>query len=240
MNYEVEQLIKLTENLNTQELLDFLLRRYGGKVALASSFGAEDQVLTDMMCNLVESPEIFTLDTGRLPEQTHKVLEATRVRYGIGIEVLFPDNALVEGMVFEHGTNLFYDSVEMRKRCCYVRKVEPLKRKLANLDLWICGLRAEQSSTRVELGRIEYDEQFGLIKINPLADWSTERVWEYIKLNNVPYNSLHDKGYPSIGCSPCTRAIGNCEDIRAGRWWWENPEHKECGLHISKNNKGVF
>ena len=147
-------------------------------------------------------------------------------------EMLFPDSARLEDLTMTYGPNLFYSSVELRKLCCQVRKVEPLRRKLSQLDAWICGLRREQSVTRDQLKRIEWDEAFGLVKVNPLADWSGEQVWKHIRDNEVPYNKLHDKGYPSIGCSPCTRAVKEGGDIRSGRWWWESPEHKECGLHI--------
>jgi phosphoadenosine phosphosulfate reductase len=203
-------------------------------VALATSFGAEDQVLTDMLWRISSRPSIFTLDTGRLPEQTYEVMQATQEKYGIQIDVLFPDYKQVEQMVNEFGPNLFYKSIEARKLCCRVRKIEPLKRKLSGLQAWICGLRAEQSVTRTDLQRIVLDENFGLIKVSPLVDWTTEQVWEYIRENQVPYNKLHDKGYTSIGCAPCTRPIQAGEDIRAGRWWWERPEHKECGLHLGK------
>jgi phosphoadenosine phosphosulfate reductase len=179
------------------------------------------------------------LDTGRLPQETYDVIEETREKYNIEIKVMFPDLKQVEQMVNENGPNLFYESIENRKLCCRIRKVEPLKRALSELDAWICGLRAEQSPTRQKLDKVEWDENFNLIKINPLADWTQNQVWQYIKENNVPYNELHDKGYPSIGCAPCTRPIEPGENIRAGRWWWENPEHKECGLHLHKKESKV-
>lgn len=231
-----EQLAKETEDYSAQELLEHLAKRFGDKIALATSFGAEDQVLTDMLCRMESRPSIFTLDTGRLPEETYRLMQATREKYGIRIEILFPDYEQVEDMVNRLGPNLFYESIENRKLCCSVRKIEPLKRKLSELQAWICGLRAEQSVTRTDLQRIEYDKNFGLIKVSPLADWTTEQVWDYIRQNKVPYNKLHDKGYPSIGCAPCTRAVREGQDIRAGRWWWEQPEHKECGLHPGKKD----
>ena len=227
----VASVLAETSELDPEQLLRYATDRFADKIALASSFGAEDQVLTDMLCKVCDSPRIFTLDTGRLPQETYDVMAATRQRYGIRIEVLFPDREQVEDMVNTHGPNLFYESIEARKRCCHVRKVEPLKRKLSTLRAWICGLRAEQALTRTGLQRIEWDETFGLLKISPLADWTTEQVWNYIRNNDVPYNKLHDQGYPSIGCAPCTRAIGPHDDIRSGRWWWEQPERKECGLH---------
>lgn len=210
------------------------------KIGLASSFGAEDQVLTDMLVKTGQEVSIFTLDTGRLPQETYDVLEATRKHYRIKIEVLFPETQAVENLEREYGPNLFYDSIENRKKCCGIRKVEPLKRKLSSLKAWICGLRRGQAVTRKEIGAIEWDEAFSLFKINPLIDWTEKQVWEYIRTNQVPYNKLHDKGYPSIGCLPCTRAIKPGEDIRAGRWWWETPEQKECGLHLKNGvNKNV-
>jgi phosphoadenosine phosphosulfate reductase len=220
-----------TSHLDPVQLLRHMMDRFADRIALASSFGAEDQVLTDMLCKVSGNPRIFTLDTGRLPQETYDIMAATRQRYGIQIDIVFPDREQVEDMVNTHGPNLFYNSIEARKLCCHIRKVEPLKRMLNGLQAWICGLRAEQSLTRINLQRIEWDDTFALLKISPLADWTTEQVWDYIKQNDVPYNKLHDQGYPSIGCAPCTRAIGPNDDIRAGRWWWEQPEHKECGLH---------
>jgi len=231
-----KELAEETKGCSAEELLNLITERFGDRFALATSFGAEDQVLTDMLCKIENQPSIFTLDTGRLPEETYEVMQATREKYGIRIEVLFPDYKEVEEMIISCGPNLFRASVEARKLCCRVRKIEPLKRKLSRLDAWICGLRAEQSVTRTDLQRIEFDENFDLIKISPLADWTTEQVWDYIRKNKVPYNKLHDKGYPSIGCAPCTRAVRAGEDIRAGRWWWERPEHKECGLHLDKSS----
>jgi len=229
-----EQLAQETEGYSEKELLKLLVDRFGDKIALATSFSAEDQVLTDMLCRIANEPSVFTLDTGRLPEETYIVMQATREKYGIQIDILFPDFKQIEDMVNKFGPNLFYESIENRKLCCMIRKIEPLKRKLSGLQAWVCGLRAEHSVTRTDLQRIEYDDNFGLIKVSPLVDWTTEQVWNYIRENKVPYNKLHDKDYSSIGCEPCTRAIQDGEDIRAGRWWWEQPEHKECGLHIKK------
>ena len=225
-------LAKETQSLDTPQLLALVLERFGNRVALASSFGAEDQVLIDMLSRISIAAVVFTLDTGRLPQETYDVIEQTRKKYGMTIQIVFPDSAKVENMVKNHGPNLFYDSVENRKSCCAIRKVEPLKRFLSQLDAWIVGLRKEQSVTRTDLQPIEWDEANELIKVSPLINWTTEQVWSYIRKNDVPVNKLHDKGYPSIGCAPCTRAIKPGEDIRAGRWWWENPEHKECGLHV--------
>ena len=195
--------------------------------AFANSLGAEDMVLTDLIVKAKLPIEIFSLDTGRLPLETYDLMDALRKHYGLKLKIYFP-----QGFVRNHGINGFYDSVTLRKACCYARKVEPLKRALAGKRAWITGLRAQQASTRTGLPFREYDEGNGLEKFNPLSDWTEKEVWAYIKLNDVPYNALHDKFYPSIGCAPCTRAISPGEDVRAGRWWWENPETKECGLHV--------
>ncbi|MFW6061867.1 MAG: phosphoadenylyl-sulfate reductase [Planctomycetota bacterium] len=228
---EIDEIRRDIQPLDTRGVLRYAMERFGDKIALSSSMQAEDQVLTDMLCDLTDQPRIFTLDTGRLPQETYDTIAETNRRYGIRIKLLFPDREQVEQMVNEHGPNLMYDSVEKRKRCCYVRKVVPLQRELATCTAWITGMRREQSVTREDLQRVEWDELNGLIKFNPLADWTCDDIWEYIRSRNVPYNPLHDQGYASIGCAPCTRPIGPGEDIRAGRWWWEQPEHKECGLH---------
>ncbi|MCF7954470.1 MAG: phosphoadenylyl-sulfate reductase [Phycisphaerae bacterium] len=217
---------------STYDLLRYFLLDYNGKAALSSSMAAEDQVLTDMACKINPSTEIFTLDTGRLPQETYDVIEKTNEKYDINIKMMFPERGLIEKMLLDHGPNAFYKNLENRKLCCYVRKLVPLKRALHNRQVWICGLRKEQSVTRENIEPIEWDNNFDVIKLSPLLDWTTEQVWDYIKENDVPYNALHDKGYPSIGCSPCTRAVKDGQDIRAGRWWWEEPEHKECGLHL--------
>ena len=200
----------------------------------ANSLGAEDMVLTDLIVKSGLPIEIFSLDTGRLPLETYDLMAAVQQHYGLKLKVYFPQSEGVENYVRANGINAFYESVELRKGCCHVRKVEPLKRALAGKKAWITGLRAEQAATRVGLPQQEFDEGNGLEKFNPLASWSEQEVWTYIKQNAVPYNALHDKFYPSIGCAPCTRAISPGEDVRAGRWWWENPETKECGLHVKK------
>ncbi|HID94904.1 MAG TPA: phosphoadenylyl-sulfate reductase [Candidatus Latescibacteria bacterium] len=229
---EVERYAVEFEKKSAQEMLDWVLSTYGDRIALASSFGAEDVVLIDMMVKINPRPRIFTLDTGRLPYETYDVMERIREKYKIEMEVFFPDAKSVEEMLREHGPNLFYKSTELRKLCCEVRKIRPLERALADLEAWLCGLRREQSVTRTEIKKVEVDVAHNsIIKINPLADWTEKQVWDYIKANDVPYNALHDQNYPSIGCAPCTRAVKPGEDIRAGRWWWETPEKKECGLH---------
>lgn len=219
------------ESSTAEEVLAQMAEKFGSKIAFASSLGAEDQVITHMLASINKNIKIFTLDTGRLFPETYQLIDKTNKAYGINIEVYFPDNQQVEEMVAQKGINLFYESIENRKECCYIRKVVPLKRAFSTLDAWICGLRREQSITRFGNKRVEWDEANELIKINPLIDWSEEQVWDYIKKHNIPYNELHDKGFPSIGCQPCTRAVKPGEDVRAGRWWWEQPEKRECGLH---------
>jgi phosphoadenosine phosphosulfate reductase len=198
---------------------------------LASSFGAEDMVLLDLIAQLAPAIGVFTLDTGRLPEETQILIDRARDRYGIAVDVYFPDATHIASFVRTHGVNAFYDSVELRQGCCAIRKAEPLRRALAGKGAWITGLRRDQSVTRNALAREEFDASHGIPKFNPLADWSEDDVWTYIRAHDVPYNALHDRGYRSIGCAPCTRAVEPGEDVRAGRWWWENPENKECGLH---------
>ncbi len=202
------------------------------RVALASSLAAEDMVLTDLIAQLQLPVAIFSLDTGRLHAETLGMLDVIQQHYGITVEVFQPDAAAVKAHVDAHGAFAFYDSVDLRKACCQIRKVEPLARALATRDAWITGQRRSQSQTRSTLALTEHDAAHGITKANPLADWSEQDVWHYLKSRNVPYNPLHDRGYPSIGCEPCTRAIQPGEDVRAGRWWWENADTKECGLHI--------
>ena len=229
--HDVTTLALRADRLEAEEILRLALDRFGRKVALSSSFGAEDMVLIDMLMKLDSTARIFTLDTGRLPQETYNVIDATRERYGAAIDVYFPQAEAVENMVAERGMNLFYHSVENRQLCCAVRKREPLSRALSGLNAWITGLRREQSITRTSVHKIEWDDTNGLVKVNPLIEWTRDDVWNYIRGNNVPYNALHDRGYPSIGCGPCTRAVQPDEHERAGRWWWEHPETKECGLH---------
>ncbi len=213
------------------EVIRFFLEEFGDKVALSTSMGLEDQALTHMVQSVSKKANIFTLDTGRLFPETYDLIDRTAKKYGIRIKVYFPDYHEVEKMVAEKGMNLFFDSIEDRKFCCQIRKLNPLARAMEGLEAWITGLRSDQSVTRNDLKLIEWDEVNGLIKINPLFDWSEQDVWDYIDKYTIPFNPLHKKGFASIGCQPCTRAIMEGEDIRAGRWWWENPETKECGLH---------
>ena len=214
-----------------ENVLSCFINGLGDKTAMSSSLGPEDQVLTDMLVKIDKNTNIFTLDTGRLFPETYNLIDRTSIHYGIKIRIYFPDSRLVQEMVEREGVNLFYDSIEKRKKCCHVRKLEPLERAFSGLDAWICGLRREQSVTRKDMKLIEWDETNGLIKVNPLIDWTEKQVWNYIHKNNVPYNNLHDKGFPSIGCQPCTRTVEQGDDSRSGRWWWESAEHRECGLH---------
>ena len=221
----------------TLELLHAAIEEFGaaGEVTFANSFGAEDMVLTDLILAERLPIEIFSLDTGRLPAETYTLMGEVEKRYSTKLKVFFPDATAVEQYVRTEGINAFYDSVELRKACCGIRKVEPLRRALAGKKAWITGLRAAQSTTRTELAPREFDAGNGLEKFNPLFDWSEQEVWAYIRIHELPYNALHDQFYPSIGCAPCTRSIAVGEDVRAGRWWWENPESKECGLHVKKS-----
>lgn len=198
----------------------------------ASSLAAEDMVLTDFILRNKLNIDIFSLETGRLHKETLGMLDHIKDHYDYEVKLFKPETEAVSQYVQQHGLNAFYDSVEMRKECCRIRKVEPLNRALAGNKAWITGQRRAQSATRNELAVQEDDVAHAMQKFNPLTDWSEDDVWHYIRSNNVPYNALHDKGYPSIGCEPCTRAIQPGEDVRAGRWWWENPESKECGLHV--------
>ena len=199
---------------------------------LANSLGAEDMVLTDLIVKHALAIEIFSLDTGRLPAETYELMAEVDRHYGLKLKLYYPQHEAVEAFTRSRGINGFYDSVEARKACCHARKVEPLRRALEGKAAWITGMRAEQSATRAELPLQLFDADNGLEKFNPLADWSEKEVWAYIRLNDVPYNKLHDQFYPSIGCAPCTRPVAIGEDVRAGRWWWEDPESKECGLHV--------
>jgi phosphoadenosine phosphosulfate reductase len=203
-------------------------------VTFANSLGAEDMVLTDLIAKYQPDIAMFSLDTGRLPQETYDLMQAVRERYSVPLQVYFPDSSQVENFVALNGVNGFYDSVENRKACCHIRKVQPLKRALVGKKAWITGMRRDQAVTRGSLAVSSFDADHGLQKFNPLLDWTNAEVWEYIKQNDVPYNKLHDRFYPSIGCAPCTRSVTPGEDIRSGRWWWENPENKECGLHVGK------
>ena len=231
--FTAEQVQQLNANLKTpQDVLKWSFDNLHPRLAMASSFGAEDVVVIDMMMKINPKARIFTLDTGRLNQETYDVMDEIRKKYNVNIEVMFPDQNEVEQMVRVNGLNLFYHSVGNRKLCCGIRKVHPLNRILSTLDGWVTGLRADQTEVRSNANKIELDEQHnGMIKINPIIEWTWDQTWDYIKKNNIPYNKLHDNGFPSIGCEPCTRAIKPGEPLRAGRWWWESDSQKECGLH---------
>jgi phosphoadenosine phosphosulfate reductase len=207
------------------------IARTHAPAAFASSFGAEDMVLLDLIARHAPDIGVFTLDTGRLPEETLALVDRARDRYGLPIDVYFPDAQRLEPFVRDHGANAFYHGIELRQACCAIRKTEPLRRALAGKRAWITGLRRGQSVTRSELALEAHDDAHDMPKFSPLVDWSEDDVWGYLRAHGVPSNPLHERGYRSIGCAPCTRAIGPDEDVRAARWWWESPEHKECGLH---------
>jgi phosphoadenosine phosphosulfate reductase len=216
---------------NSLKILDYVYKNFSC-IKIASSFGLEDVVVIDLACKIVERPIVFFLDTGRLHGETYQTVEKIRKRYNINLEIYYPNASDVEKLVKEKGLFSFYESIENRKECCYIRKVKPLLRALQNVEGWITGLRRGQAQTRTNVMPFELDiDHNNILKINPLFNWGLNGIWTYIKMYDIPYNPLHDRGFPSIGCEPCTRAIKPGEDIRAGRWWWESPEHKECGLH---------
>jgi phosphoadenosine phosphosulfate reductase len=223
-------LIEQTKDWPIEKVFDFLANEYKSQIVFSTSFGQEDQVITDLIAKNEWPIAIFTLDTGRLFQETYDVFHKTVKKYKVNIETFFPETSQVEQLLNTKGPNSFYESVENRKECCFIRKVAPLKKALSGNAIWITGLRAEQSENRNDLAFFEYDAHFDIIKFNPLLNWSLAEVQKYLDENNVPQNALHKKGFVSIGCAPCTRAIVEGEDIRAGRWWWES-SHKECGLH---------
>lgn len=231
---DVDLLNREFDGKHPRELLEWASRRFGETAALCSAFGPEGMVLLHLLSLLERPIRVFSLDTGRLPEKTHELMEQCEKRYGISIELYTPEPVHVQEMIKRHGVNLFYRSVELRELCCEVRKVRPLTLALGGLSAWITGLRRSQSASRGEIQRFEIDTAHrDILKLNPLAGWSEGEVWEYITIHNLPYNSLHDRGYRSIGCAPCTRATNPGENIRAGRWWWEEGVKKECGIHLS-------
>lgn len=222
------------QSATAEQVLEWGLATFHPRIALASSFSIEDVVVIDMLSRLRADARVFTLDTGRLHEETYEVMEAIRRRYGVTIETHFPERQAVERLERIKGLYSFRRSIEDRKECCNIRKVTPLKRALSGLDAWTTGLRREQAVTRGDLPKIDWSDPHK-VKLNPLADWSLKRVWAYVRENDIPYNKLYDRRFPSIGCAPCTRAVQPGEDLRAGRWWWERPEEKECGLHPGRN-----
>jgi phosphoadenosine phosphosulfate reductase len=230
------QLAEINEKLEaatTQNILDWVDETFGNKAAQMSSFGLEDQALFHIYWTVNHNARLMTLDTLRLPTETYSLFDQTKLRYGVNVEFFYPDMTAVANMVKEKGNNLFYIGRANREFCCGVRKVEPLGRALAGLDCWVTGLRRDQGMDRGSINIVEWDAAHNNYKVNPLANWTFDKVKEFVKENEIPYNELHDKGYPSLGCAPCTRAIESGEDIRAGRWWWESdPNAKECGIHI--------
>ncbi|HYN53438.1 MAG TPA: phosphoadenylyl-sulfate reductase [Methylotenera sp.] len=233
---EALQAAVMQKRSNVVQILKEAITEFGSnhEITFANSMGAEDMVLTDIIQREPLAIEIFSLDTGRLPTETYDLIAETEQTYNTKLKIFFPQAEAVETYVRSKGINAFYESIELRKACCHMRKVEPLQRALKDKKAWVTGMRAEQSSTRVDLPFHQFDEANKLEKFNPLSDWTEQEVWAYIRMFNVPYNKLHDQFYPSIGCAPCTRAIAVGEDVRAGRWWWEDPLNKECGLHTKK------
>jgi phosphoadenosine phosphosulfate reductase len=251
MDQEMEQRLELMDELEAgeaaveyddkepQELLAWAIERFGRRMGICSSFQADGCVLIDMAWRIDPAVRVFTIDTGRMPEETYSLIERIRDRYGIKTEIFLPDTKIVEQMVSKHGLNLFYRDVNLRLLCCQVRKVLPLRRALLNYDAWVTGLRRDQWATRSNIRKIEIDHDHGgIVKVAPLADWTEEEVWDYIRANDVPYSELYDKGYKSIGCAPCTRPVPEGVDSREGRWWWETGAPKECGMHCAIETGG--
>jgi len=219
------------EAATADEVLGWALPTYGDSLAISTSFQKEGMVVIDIATRINPKVRVFTIDTGRLPEETHQMMETVRQRYGIPVEIVFPDRDDVESMIARHGPNLFYREVALRKLCCHIRKVRPLERKLATLSAWVVGLRRSQMESRANVAKVENGD--GIVKISPLADWGKQAVEDYIHKHDVLVHPLYAKGFPSIGCGPCTRAAFDCEDERAGRWWWEQDTEKECGIHVT-------
>ena len=234
---QIDTLIHQIDGLSIKDSLAFLAAKFPGKITFSSSFSFEDQLISHEILNNNISISIFTLDTGRLFPETYSVWSNTKEKYNATIRAYYPDHKMLQDFIENKGPNSFYESVENRKSCCYIRKVEPLKRALAGNEVWVTGLRAEHSAGRSDLSPIEWDEGNQVLKFHPLLHWNTQEVKDYISANDIPYNPLHDRGFISIGCAPCTRAVRPGEDFRAGRWWWEDSTKKECGLHdVSAKN----
>ena len=237
--YEAGELAVEYDDQDPQTVIRWAIERFGSGLAVCTSFQADGMAILDMAWRIDPAIRVFTIDTGRLPPETYELMERVRAQYGIQIEVYYPGNRAIEKLVTENGVNLFYQSVRHRLLCCEARKVEPLRRVLDGLDGWITGLRRDQWATRSNIRKIELDHDHGgIVKVNPLADWMEEEVWDYIRANDVPYHALYDQGYKSIGCAPCTRALRPGEDGRAGRWWWEKNAPKECGMHCAIETGG--
>jgi phosphoadenosine phosphosulfate reductase len=228
---DIEALNNRFEFSSAQDVLAYAVDRFGQKITLASSLGAEDQVLTHLLATISQEIDVFVLDTGRLHQETYDVIEKTMTQYAFNYRIMCPEHVATQALIASSGPNLFYQSVANRKACCHVRKVVPLGRALAGYSAWITGIRRAQSVERFNTNFFEWDHAHGQVKINPLIKWSKSDVWDVIKRYDIPYNALHDQGYPSIGCLPCTRPVSPGDDERSGRWWWEAAEKKECGLH---------
>ncbi len=228
------------EDQPAEALLAWALGKFGDRLAVSSSLQAESLVLLDMAWRIDPRVRVFTVDTGRLPQETHDLIDALRERYGVRVEIVYPDARRLERMTMQHGANLFYQNIPCRLLCCEVRKVEPLRHKLASLDAWVTGLRREHGPTRRTTRKIDVDHDHGgIVKLSPLADWGHDEVWAYIRRYDVPYHTLYDQGYTSISCACCTRPTTQGEDPRAGRWWWEQGAPKECGMHCSLESGGL-
>lgn len=229
----LESLKEKLNGLDAAHIVQVIADQYGKNAVFSTSFGIEDQVVTHLIAEANGQIPVFTLETGRLFPETYYVWNRTLERYKLPIKAYYPQADLVEEMVSKKGPSSFYESVENRKECCFIRKIEPLKRAIKGYEVWVTGIRAEQSANREDMDFVEWDEANQIIKVHPLFHWSLADVEDYLKKHNIPYNPLHDKGFPSIGCQPCTRAIHEGEDFRAGRWWWEDKSKKECGLHAT-------
>jgi len=222
-----------------QEVLAWAIEKFGRRLAICSSFQADGCALIDMAWRIDPGIRVFTIDTGRQPEETYRLIDRIRDKYGVRTESFLPDADVLHQMVTKHGNNLFYRDVNLRLLCCQVRKVLPLRRALMNYDAWVTGLRRDQWATRSNIRKLEIDHDHGgIVKFAPLADWTEDEVWDYIRANDVPYNELYDKGYKSIGCAPCTRPVAEGADPRSGRWWWETGAPKECGMHCAIETGG--
>jgi len=230
----IAQIKREIQGLNAAEIIEHVQRKYGSRTVFSTSFGIEDQVVTHLIAQSGKEISLFTLETGRLFPETYYVWNRTLEKYKLPIQAYYPNTANVEEMVTEKGPSSFYESVENRKECCYIRKIEPLRRAIEGFEIWLTGIRAEQSSNREDMENVEWDAANNIIKIHPLFHWTLKEVEDFLRKNGIPYNPLHDKGFPSIGCQPCTRAIREGEDFRAGRWWWEDKSKKECGLHVTQ------
>jgi phosphoadenosine phosphosulfate reductase len=240
LSAQVEAAAGWSATASSEEILSWAVESFAPRLAVSCSFGnPEGLVLIDMLQRVAPGRfRVYTLDTGRLPQATHDLIDRVRDRYDVAVEVVFPDAAAVQAMVREHGMNLFYESLERRQLCCRVRKVEPNRRYLAELDAHVTGLRRQQNVTRAGVAKLELEDGGRRVKVNPLVDWTSANVWDYVRKNGVPVNRLHAEGFPTVGCAPCTRAIRQGEDVRAGRWWWEQPETKECGMHDQTEEGG--